>query len=330
MRALVLAAGLGTRLRPLTEILPKPLLPVPGPTGAAGPTGVASYTLAALAGVCDAVALNLHHLPERIPAQLGREQYGLPLVYSPETTILGTLGALYPLRDFLAADDDFLLINGDSLCAWPLAELIAHHRASDADATLLVLGSEPDARLGGGLGLDERGEVVQLRRLPTRREVHVRRDFAGCHVISSALLREVPEGPGDILEGLYQKVLERGGRIESLTLEGPWHDLGDARRYLDAVADQLSWPGGAGAISSLAEIGPRVRLESALVCRDARLGAAAEVRGGVICEGAVVGPGARLERVIVAPGARVGADAAIREATVMADGRVVPFTPLAG
>ena len=320
MRALVLAAGLGTRLRPLTFHLGKPLLPVgrilPGPAGSAAPTTVAGNTLEVLARAgCDAIALNLHHLADQIPAHFGSEQFGVPLHYRFEPEILGTLGPLAALRTFLEKDDDFLLVNGDSLCLWPLAEMLAHHRERGADATLLVLGSEPDAKLGGGLGLDENGEIVQLRQLPARRAPARRVDFAGCHVISGELLREVPAGPGDIVEGLYQKILARGGRLESFPLTAPWHDLGDPRRYLAAIADPALGRG--NSISSLAQLGPRVRLERSVVAREAQLGIAAELRFSVLCAGAKVGDGARLDQVIVAPGAEVAAGAELSQVIVL-------------
>lgn len=309
MRALVLAAGLGTRLRPLTHHLPKPLLPVPRRGGVGT---VAGATLEALAPYCDAVALNLHHLGEKIESHLGKEQNGLPLLYSPEPELLGTLGPLHELSPFLGGrGDDFLLVNGDSLCDWPLEDLIRRHRRTGAEATLLVLPTPPDEKLGGGLGLDENGDVVQLRQMPPRAEVQKRRDFAGCHLISASLLREIPQGPGDILEGLYQKLLERGAKIATVELEAqrPWHDLGTPERYLAAITKT--------AFSPLAEIGIGFEITNSVIDRDARVGAGAHLENCVLCAGAIVGEGARLKRVIVGPGAQVPARAKMVGSMVM-------------
>ena len=119
IRALVLAAGLGRRLRPLTEDLPKPLLPVTGKP-------ILSWTLERLrAAGCEAVAVNLFHAGERIRERYGDEHEGLPLVYSEEHELLGTLGALAPLRGFFAGCDLVLVVNGDSFCRWPFRELLA-------------------------------------------------------------------------------------------------------------------------------------------------------------------------------------------------------------
>src|SRR5262245_6139342 len=113
LRALVLAAGRGERLRPLTATIPKPLLPVGG-------RPLAAWTLERLrlAGV-EAAALNLHHLGDSIRAAFGASYRGMPLVYSDERELLGTGGALPPLRDFLGEADLVLVVNGDSLCRWP-------------------------------------------------------------------------------------------------------------------------------------------------------------------------------------------------------------------
>nr|HRC87119.1 nucleotidyltransferase family protein [Thermoanaerobaculia bacterium] len=156
LRALVLAAGLGTRLRPLTASCPKPLLPVAG-------TPLLAHTLARLAEVgCEAVAINLHHLGEAIRGHFGDRFCGMELRYSPEPEILGTLGALGPLREFLGAAPSFLVINGDSLCDWPLAELLEAHGRAGTLATLLVSSRAEPSSFGGGIGLGEGGRVVRF------------------------------------------------------------------------------------------------------------------------------------------------------------------------
>src|SRR3954451_2607453 len=95
IRAVVLAAGPGPRPRPLTSLTPKPLLPVRG-------VPILGHTLARLAAIgCEAAAVNLHHLGDQIRRRFGDAHAGMPLTWSEEPEILGTLGALFPLRDFL-------------------------------------------------------------------------------------------------------------------------------------------------------------------------------------------------------------------------------------
>lgn len=242
LRALVLAAGRGERLRPYTLATPKPLLPVGG-------RPLLASTLDALArdrraiGL-DRVAINLHHLGDQIRSAFGDEHRGLPIVYSDERQrLLGTLGALHPLKEFLGAAARFLIVNGDSLCDWPLERLLAAHRAGGKRVATLLLASRADpADYGGGVGIDGRGRVIEFRPgavpAPDPRIV-ARRVFAGAHVLESELLARVPEGPGDIISGLYEPLLAEGAEIGTLTTARRWHDLGTPER---CRAAGLDWP----------------------------------------------------------------------------------------
>jgi NDP-sugar pyrophosphorylase family protein len=303
-RALVLAAGYGTRLRPLTEELPKPLLPVLGRT-------LLARTLDALAAVgCEAVAINLHHLPEAIPAALGERWGAMPLVYSREDPILGTLGAFVPLRAFFAGCDEVLLVNGDSLCDWPLAALLARHRRGGAAATILVAG-RPDPRpFGGGLGLDRRGRVTAIRTDRAFGEVHRRYVYAGAYVLRPELLARVPEGvPSDSMNDLFLPMLAAGGLpLGSLVTWRPWHDLGTPARYLEGVVDWARRAGAAsgGWVSPGATVEPGARLERSVVEAGARIAGDAELEGSLVMGRAIVGAGARLERCLLGPDVTVG------------------------
>ena len=298
-RALVLAAGLGTRLRPLTWSLPKPLLPLCG-------RPLVSRTLESLAlAGCDSAVLNLHHLPDALPAALGDEAFGMPLHYSREEQILGTLGALYPLREFLRDADAVILVNGDSLCRWPVASVLRRHRRSGAAATLLLLDRRPDARLGGGIAVDEAGRVVQMRDYPARPAVGKvrRRVFAGLHVLRPELLERVSEGPGDIIESLYQPLLAAGGDIRAVVTRRRWHDVGTPRRYLEAALDHVVRPWhGVG--------------RPGFVSPDARVAQGAQLRQVAIEAGTVIEEGARITRSLVLPGAVVGRGAVLRDAVL--------------
>ena len=206
IRALVLAAGLGTRLRPLTDTTPKPLLPVRG-------VPILGHTLAQLAAVgCEAAAVNLHHLGDQIRQRFGDAHGGMPLTWSEEPELLGTLGALHPLREFLAQADLVLLVNGDSLCRWPLRRLIRRHLAGGAHATLLLTSRPDPAAFGGGVGIDRVGRILSFRPGdPERGEVVRRYVFAGAHVFSPRLLSRVGPGKADSVRDLYMPMLEEGG-----------------------------------------------------------------------------------------------------------------------
>lgn len=293
-----MTAGFGRRLEPLTHFLPKPLLPTAGGS-------VVGRTLSSLEKLgCEVAVLNLHHLGDALRAELGKSWFGLPLRYSDEREILGTLGALVPPRRLLGDCDALLLVNGDSLCRWPWKRLLRHHRRRQADATLLLLRREPDEALGGGIGVDPAGRVVQMRDGEPTGTVSRRHVFAGAHVLSPALLERLDEGPGDIVSDLYQPLLAGGGRIESVVTRRRWHDLGTPERYLAAVLDDL--PGGwlrrrRSVVSPLARISPGAVVERSLVAADAVLEDGAEVVDSVVFAGARVSSGSRLERVILGP-----------------------------
>jgi mannose-1-phosphate guanylyltransferase len=306
LKALVLAAGLGTRLRPLTESAPKPLLPVLG-------VPILGHTLAQLAAVgCEAVAINLHYQGDQIKNRFGDRFNGIPLTYSEEPELLGTGGALHPLRDFLSQADLVLLINGDSLCPWPLQRLIRAHQAGSAAATLLLTRRADPQAFGGGVGIGREGEILSFRRGPEEAEPAALRRlvFAGAHVFAPALLDRVGPGPSDIVRDLYSPLLAEGGRLGSLVTSRPWHDLGTPRRFLDASLEwaRAGWPARLWRrswVSPEAEIAARVRLKEAAVEAGARVGEGARVERSVLLPGSRVGEGSTLREVILGYGASV-------------------------
>lgn len=297
LRALVLAAGLGTRLRPLTERVPKPALPVCG-------TPILGHTLSALAAAgCEAAAINLHHRGEVIRRALGDRWQGLPLTYSEEPEILGTLGALAPLRSFLEAADLVLLVNGDSLCRWPFDRLIAHHLARSAAVTLLLATRPNVTEFGGGVGVDGQGRVVSFRSSgDDARHIARRAVFAGAHVLAPSLLEEVAPHPSDIVRNLYEPRLAKGEVIHSLSTTRSWHDLGSPERYRLGVLDWAKGP---------------------WVSKEARIEKGASVTASVVEAGAFIETGAVVRDSVILPGAHIGR-AAVIQRCVVGFGTAVP------
>jgi mannose-1-phosphate guanylyltransferase len=306
LRALVLAAGRGTRLAPLTEDRPKPLLPILGQP-------ILTWTLERLGSVgCEAVAINLHHQGERIRAVYGDRFQGLPITYSEEPELLGTLGALGPLREFFAGSERILVINGDSVCRWPLRRLLRRHGRTGARATLLLARRPDPRRFGGGVGVGKDRRVLSLFGDDRNRgEVAARYVFAGAHVFEGELLSRVPAGPADSVRDLYRPLLDEGARIMAVTTRQRWHDLGTPRRYLEGVLDlargrPVGRPWRRGWRSPAARVDPR-----------------AQVQGSVVEAEAEVETDARVSRSLLLPGARVSAGAVVRE-SILGPGAVVP------
>ncbi len=231
MNAMILAAGLGTRLRPLTEQTPKPLLPVGGQ-----PLIVWALALLRRHGVRE-VVVNLHHLGEQIEQALGDgSAWGLRITYSREPVILGTGGGLKQAEP-LFGGDDFLVVNGDTIMDVDLTALIARHRAEQAVATM-VLRDDPDTARWGPVTLDVHDRVMTINgrgRLgtdPTRTTM-----FAGAHIVSSRLLRDVPPRRDSSIIDAYVAVLAAGGRVAGFRMGGYWSDVGTPERYAQVQRD---------------------------------------------------------------------------------------------
>jgi len=344
LRALVLAAGLGTRLRPLTDDLPKPLLPVLGQP-------LLGLTLRRLAAAgCEAAAINLHHGAAHIRRAFGSEHAGLPLTWSEEPRLLGTLGALGPLAGFFAGADLALVVNGDSLCRWPLAELVERHLAAGALATLLLAARADPAEFGGGVAVDRDGKLLWLRsagaaaglggheagvsrppgrRMPgmrgTRRQV-----FAGAHVLSRRLLQRIAarpaQDPADFVRDLYEPLLaEQPGCLNSLTTARRWHDIGTPRRYLAATLD---WMGARDRwISPAAAVAPAAAVRRSSVEAGSRVAAGAVVEDSVLLPGAGVGAGCEVRDSILGPGVEVPAANRVTSQVVVAGGARLDLRP---
>lgn len=306
MRALVLCAGRGERLRPLTGGLAKPLLPVAG-------RAVATRTIEILHRAGCETAVNLHHLSESVRRGLTSEagERGIDLTFALERDLLGTLGAVVNLRDFLAEGDDIVLVNGDSLCRWPLRDVLDRHRRSGADVTLQIGPTPPGEGLGGGVEVDHRGLVTGLRDLRVGSLRGRNRTFQGLHVLSRRVLDAVPSPAtsNDIVEGLYQPLLRAGSRIVGFGCRRRWHDLGTPRRYLDGALDWGRTAGGRRRrrrfVAPGVTIGSGAAVEHSVVETGCRLGAGSLVERSLLMPGVRIGDGALLHDSIVAPGVQV-------------------------
>lgn len=295
LRGVVLCAGLGLRLRPLTATVPKPLLPIRG-------RSPLDRTLQCLEDVgCEAAAINLHHLGDSIRSAVGEKRGSLEIVYSEEPEILGTLGALARLRRFVEEADYVFLVNGDSLCAWPLGALLERHRETGALATLLLHGTA-DVEAFGGVGVDERDFITSFPGGPPSPRTASSRVFAGAHVFSAPLLDGVEARFSCIIQDLYIPALKRGDLLQGLAADLQWHDLGTPRRYLEAGlagSDAEGWTSPSAVVDPASQVewsaieGGAVVERRCTITRSLVL-AGAIVRAGSIVADSILGPGVSL------------------------------------
>jgi len=221
--AFVLGAGLGFRLRPLTETCPKPLLPVRG-------RPLITYALDHLraAGIRHFI-INTHHCADRYAEAFPDRQWrGIPISFRYEPVLLDTGGGLKNIEDLLIEDDRVLVYNGDILTDFPLERLIAAHRAQGREVTLALRSTGNPANVC----LNERDEICDMRFLlgnPGSRRCL----FTGIYLVEKTFLRRFKPGdPASVVPILVDMLREQPGSVGSVVLdEGSWHDIGSLEVY---------------------------------------------------------------------------------------------------
>src|SRR5437868_11608911 len=226
MRAIVLSAGYGTRLWPLTIDRTKPAIPVLGKP-------LVGYVAEYLArfGITD-VAVNLHHRPESVQRALGDgRQFGVKLNYVYEPHILGTSGAWDNAREFLE-DDSFVVINGKLITDIDLTAALNEHRNRNALATLVVKKNRARERFSTVETRD--GLVVRFGGMPDSGTRTAPLMFTGIQILEPRIFDYVPRGVFSHSTGeVYPRAIANGERIVAHLAEGMWYELSTLERYLD-------------------------------------------------------------------------------------------------
>jgi mannose-1-phosphate guanylyltransferase len=287
--AIVLCAGLGTRIRPLTDACAKPLVPI-------GDRPILAHVVdrirGAAAGARGVIVVNAHHRADDIRA-FAR---GAGLVVSEERDLLGTAGGVAHAAGALGAGE-VLVWNGDILVDVDLAQLVAAHAGSGALATLAVV---PAARGEGTVGIDDAGRIVRLRRETCAPGESRGGEFVGVHVIGAELRAGLPT-TGCLVGDVYLPALRRGARLAAFDGPAAFEDIGSPARYLAA---NIAWLGARDAwIGAGASIDPAVRLVRSVVGAGARVVGSGALERCVVWSGAVAR--APLVGAIVAPAGTV-------------------------
>lgn len=343
MKAVVLVGGEGTRLRPLTETIPKPLLPFMN-------RPFLDHVLDHLASHdVEEVILSSSYLESEFRDYLQRRSSPPAVRWITEERPLGTSGAIAGARHLL--DDTFFVLNGDVLADLDLGALLAFHRRRQAVATI-ALHRVDDARPFGLVETGDDGRVRAFREKPS--QAIPGQINAGTYVVEPRALAGVPAGVAVSIEReTYPALIAAGAPVYATVVGGYWRDLGTPAAYLQAHMDALEGRVGGRAyprplvadgarIDPSAElgddvvmapdtsVGPRTKIVRSVVHRavavaaDAivegsilgpgvSIGPAARVRGGVLAEGVLVEPGAEVVEAALRPGAVAGSRAAARD-----------------
>jgi mannose-1-phosphate guanylyltransferase/mannose-1-phosphate guanylyltransferase/phosphomannomutase len=306
---MLLAAGLGTRLRPLTYELPKPMVPVLG-------RPVMEHILRLLAkhGFDDVVA-NLHYFPDLIRGRFGDgSDYGVRLVYSYEAELLGTAGGVRNVRDHFG-DETFLIISGDALTDIDLGALWAAHKEQGGIATLALKRVEDTSQFGVVIvGEDDRIQGFQEK--PDPAEALSNLGNCGIYVFEPEIFDYFPDTEFvDWAMDVFPTLLAQDVSFYGHEFPDYWNDVGSLEEYRQGNFDALEG---------------RVRVE--MSANGAAAPGDAEVEGPVyIGEGCEIASGVRLTGpVVIGDGSRIGENSALRDTIVWPHTDVDPGTVLIG
>ncbi|MCC6729059.1 MAG: mannose-1-phosphate guanyltransferase [Chthonomonadales bacterium] len=299
MKAVVMAGGEGTRLRPITAHRPKPLAPVLN-----RPIMEHIIYLLREHGVRD-IVVTLHYLADEIEGHFGNgSEFGVRLFYSVEDTPLGTAGSVKQAEEHLR-DDTFLIVSGDALTDVNLTRAFEYHRSKDAEATI-ILSHVPNPLEFGVVITDEQGRIRRFLEKPSWGEVFSDTVNTGMYVLDPSVFRYMePGGNYDWSQDVFPRMLEEGKPLFGYVMEDYWCDVGNLNQYREAQYTVLDGR-------------TRVRIEGE------------EHTGVWVGEGSRIAPDAQVHpptmigrNVKVKSGAQVGPYTVIGDNTIIEDGATV-------
>ena len=319
MRAVVLVGGFGTRLRPLTNDLPKQMLPIVGiPMIERVVSGLGAH------GVTEAV-LSLGYRPDAfIDAYPDGACAGVELHYAVEPEPLDTAGAVRFAALSAGIDDTFIVVNGDVLTDLDVTELWNFHRGHGAEGTIALTPVEDPSRYGV-VPIDDDGRVIEFVEKPAPGTAPTNWINAGTYVLEPSVLdRIVADRKVSIeRETFPAMVVDRG--LFALHSDAYWIDAGTPETYLRAQLDLIDGTRATEAALDVSDsIDTSARVENSVLGSDVVVGNGAVIRDSILMEGVTVGPGVHIDHSIVANDAWIGPDSHLSELTVIGAGQQVP------
>lgn len=311
MKAMILAAGFGTRFRPVTYTLPKPMVPLLN-------RPLIAWAIESLlpAGI-DEIIVNLHHLPEPLERFLTTEYAGrVQFHFSFEEEILGTGGGVRRVRPQLEREEDFFLVNGDTVQFPRWNDLRDARRTRDSLAAITL--RHPPAHDKFTAVYFDDGLVTGFGRGSGEALM-----FSGSHAISSRIFGHLPDKEfSGIVDEVYQPLLDaRTETLAGLVDDGLWFDIGTPQRYLSAMRGLL-----AADVPKPAAIAADAHLRG--TCTRSTVGARSIVDGEVgdtaVWDDCTIGEGVKLERCIVAHGVKLEGPLEVSDALICRDDDAIP------
>lgn len=328
MNAVIMAGGEGTRLRPLTCDIPKPLVPLCG-----RPVSEYILELLKLHGFDEAV-FTLRYLGGKIVSYFDDDMFnGIRLFYSFENEPLGTAGSVKNALKSKDAADGTLVISGDAMCDFNLSAAVDFHRKNKAAATIVVK-KVPDPREYGLVLFDENGRVESFLEKPSFESCITDMANTGVYILSKEALEIIPDGQSDFAQDIFPLMLKKGMPLFAYEENGYWCDIGDFKSYMRCQQDMLNGLvkcelnahrtldgifSGSGSDFKGARVTPPV-----YIGRDAKISAGAAIEAGsVIGDGVFIGRGAKIHGSIILDGAYIGEKVTCNEAVICKGARLL-------
>ncbi len=297
MRAIVLSAGYGTRLWPLTEDRTKPAIPILGKP-------LVGYVAEYLAqyGI-DEIVVNLHHRPESVRKALGDgSQFNVKLHYVEEPVILGTSGALDNAREFFL-DDTFVVINGKIITDIDLSAALETHRRTNALATLVLLPNAKREQFSVVNTSD--GLITGFGKMPNAVDLEPLM-FTGIQFMEPEIFKYIPRKVfSHSTTDVYPQAIAKGERIAAHVASGTWRELSTLQRYLDISLELMKEAGHHITVGAGCTIDDQSSVSDAILWDRVRIDAGAQVRRAVLADGVHVQSSEVIEDAIVVPSALI-------------------------
>lgn len=339
MKAMILAAGVGSRLDPLTRRIPKPMVPIVN-----RPVMEHIIELLAKHGVTD-IMVNLHYLADQIENYFkDGSKWGVKIKYSKEDRLWGDAGSVKRCEDFF--DDTFLVVGGDDLADIDLSRMLRLHKEKKALATIALSLVDDPSEYGIAL-LNERGRITRFLEKPRGEVIFSNTANTGVYVFEPSVLDFIPRGVAyGFGHNVFPMLLEHRTRFYGYLTSSYWRDVGNLKQYQQTHYDVLDgrvsiriphkeirkyvWIGEGVEIDPSAEIGYPVVIgknckigkdakvkEYSVLADDCVVEQGATVKQSVLWHGATVMEGTVLERCVVGTGCRVKSNAAVFDGVIV-------------
>ena len=310
-----MAGGFGTRLHPLTELTPKPLIEI-------FDRPVIDHCLSMLlrAGI-SRIGITTSNLPEMVAEHVRKwTEEGLveEIHITVEETPMGTAGGIKMMQDWI--EDTFVVVSGDNLTSFDIAPLVEMHERRQADVSMALWEVEDPSEFGI-VDCGEDGRIVRFQEKPAPGEEFSRLINAGLYIIQPEILDQIPDNePYDFSKNLFPSMLQSEQRLYASSLQGTWYDIG---RHRDLARSQIEIASGHSQLvegvqlegslvkhdswqASTSHVAASAFLEHSIIHPEAFVGEHAKISSCIIMRGAQVRSHATLEGLIVPPGHRIG------------------------